>query len=551
MLIGLFFLVVYANADEFKTRGYSTHAIGKWGVDFPPHHPDIPLQNPPILARMNGFGPANGLGPTERGFDTFTGLYHSGHNHYTKEVMNTNYVDWHRHNQTHKLDWPAIDNEPTVYSTHIFTREALSVVKKFSPTTPGFLYLAYTAPHDPLQVPDEYIAANTPCGHIANWRRRNYCGMVRTVDEGVGLIVEQLRKQGMLENTVIVFTSDNGGAPAVGGYNIPFRGQKVSLYEGGVHNPAFIYAPGRVRKGVYSNLAHISDLAPTILGIVDSAVGRSSSHKLLDSNGMGSPPIDGADHTAALSTSTSSDKSDSSPAPAPPPPRSEVVFYNVVFDHSSLVKGDYKLLLGFPGRKDRFEIPTTRWYDNDHRFRYIFEEVLCDAIDLYIGGPNAFLYPWILRAMIDGVYQFLYVRDPDALLMAARIAKCKFGDTMKITEENLPRADWASFEKGFTDRVQLYQINKDVGETNNLAGTREGHAIVDKMTAELRELVRNAVVPPETGHHVTMQVTILGMSPAVARWAFLAFVFCVVTLFISIFLLRKCLCGKGSKTKKE
>jgi hypothetical protein len=120
--------------------------------------------------------------------------------------------------------------------------------------------------------------------------------MVQSVDEGVGKIVEQLRVQNLLDNTIIVFTSDNGGMPTGGGLNYPFRGQKLTVYEGGLRTPALIHFPAQMppkssSADSYDHLFHVADFAPTLLGL-----SGFHSHPLLDRNG----PIDGFDHSNSL-----------------------------------------------------------------------------------------------------------------------------------------------------------------------------------------------------------------------------------------------------------
>ena len=119
--------------------------------------------------------------------------------------------------------------------------EAIDRVKEHAPTSPLFLYLAYQAvhtayhPEEPIQAPQRWIERFK---HIRNEQRRKYAATVASVDEGVGQLYEALEKKGMLDNTIIVFTTDNG-APANGyhrawGSNAPLRGMKFTLWEGGV-----------------------------------------------------------------------------------------------------------------------------------------------------------------------------------------------------------------------------------------------------------------------------------------------------------------------------
>jgi hypothetical protein len=147
-------------------RGYTTHAVGKWGLDYPTNYtvPNQPKsRGKPLIER-------GGLGPRERGFDTFYGLYGSGHNHYTKEVAFTGAVDWHRESSAAMLHYPAVDHEPAEHSPTLCTRETLNLVAGWRHGHPAFLYLAYTALHDPLQAPERFTDAQSQCGRILNWR---------------------------------------------------------------------------------------------------------------------------------------------------------------------------------------------------------------------------------------------------------------------------------------------------------------------------------------------------------------------------------------------
>ena len=104
------------------------------------------------MEKINGKGVSGGKTPLNRGFSTFYGLYSSGHNHFTKEIFRKGVVDWHRHNETHLLDYPQVDCEPTLYSTHLFVREGKEIIGRWEKGRPEFLFLSFTAPHDPLQV---------------------------------------------------------------------------------------------------------------------------------------------------------------------------------------------------------------------------------------------------------------------------------------------------------------------------------------------------------------------------------------------------------------
>ena len=322
------------------------------GIDHPPLKD--PLSRVVNNENINGLGPSQGLGPSERGFDTFFGLYSSSHNHFTKEVHMGRAIDWHRHNQTVQLDYPdeILPPPSEKYSTHAFVQEAMDVMQGWTETSPGYLHLSLTAPHDPLQVPEQYLHQ---CGGIQNMRRKVFCGMVKCVDEGVGKLLDYLELSGKLEHTIVAFTSDNGGAPTVGGFNYPFRGQKATIWEGGIRVPAFIYLPQSMRTSkenhspVFSGLFHVADWTPTFLGFVDYVRHEPFSHSLGD--------IDGVDQSPVLLDVEKNKITEQKEGN-----RDAVVEFNVVMDNAMLIQGNWKLLLGHAGRPDRFDEPNDRFF---------------------------------------------------------------------------------------------------------------------------------------------------------------------------------------------
>ncbi len=131
--------------------------------------------------------------------------------------------------------------------------------------TPLFLYVALQAVHTPLQAPGHLLRRYQTLG---NRPRRHYAAMVSGVDESVGEIVSELREQGFYNNSVLIYSSDNGGQPLSGGCNWPLRGGKGSYWEGGVRAVGFVHSPLLKRKGVVSQaLIHISDWYPTLLSL--------------------------------------------------------------------------------------------------------------------------------------------------------------------------------------------------------------------------------------------------------------------------------------------
>ena len=125
------------------------------------------------------------------------------------------------------------------------------------------MYLPFQNVHSPLQVPveDEELYPD-----IKTKSRRVFSGMVSALDDAVGMIVQELENTGLLDNTIIVFTSDNGGPIPSGASNYPLRGSKYTLWEGGTRSSAFVYSSMFENKGtINKELIHVVDWIPTLL----------------------------------------------------------------------------------------------------------------------------------------------------------------------------------------------------------------------------------------------------------------------------------------------
>ena len=231
-------------ADKLKETGYSTHIVGKWHLGFYKEQ----------------------CMPTKRGFDTFFGFLCGRETYYDHSIDGV--YDFHDIRHGKKYDADVYKGQ---YSTHLFTRRAQEIAMKhveMKETKPLFTYLAYQAVHAPLEVPESYIEKYKD-EHIVDDDRRTFAAMTTAMDEGIGSLVGMYKELGLWDNTVVVFTTDNGGRPKHGGNNWPWRGQKDTLWEGGIHGVGFVSGGLEDLKDVAgtknTELIHISDWFPTLV----------------------------------------------------------------------------------------------------------------------------------------------------------------------------------------------------------------------------------------------------------------------------------------------
>jgi len=153
--------------------------------------------------------------------------------------------------------------EPEGYLTDYLTAQAVNAIEA-NKNHPFFMYLAHWAPHSPLQATRaDYDAL----AHIEDHRLRVYAAMIRALDRGVGEILEALRVNGLEDNTLVIFTSDNGGAQYLGlpDINQPYRGWKTTFFGGGIRVPYFMKWPAQITAGsVLAEFTHHNDLLPTL-----------------------------------------------------------------------------------------------------------------------------------------------------------------------------------------------------------------------------------------------------------------------------------------------
>ncbi|XP_063674087.1 arylsulfatase B-like isoform X1 [Bolinopsis microptera] len=209
------------------------------------------------------------------------------------------------------------------------------------------MVMSYQNPHAPITPMDEDVAQNED---IENENRRKMAAMITSLDYGVGRITSALEKTHQLNNTIIIFLSDNGGhlmmpsGESLGSSNLPFRGAKCTLYEGGVRTPAFIkiphlITPGQVNSSVkYDGLFHISDWFPTIVSLAQ--LDPRLLKKELQFQDDKKPYLDGIDHSETFKQLL--DETQKAEAP-----RDHVVLdIDPVFNQAAIIKGKYKLIVG-------------------------------------------------------------------------------------------------------------------------------------------------------------------------------------------------------------
>ena len=153
--------------------------------------------------------------------------------------------------------------KPETYLTDYYTDEALKVIEA-NKNRPFFLYLAHWGVHTPLQASREDYDA---VGPMEPHRKQVYAGMIRSIDRSVGRVLDKLEEEGVADNTIVVFSSDNGGAGYIGlpNVNYPYRGWKATNYEGGIRVPLFMKWPREIAPGtkIDDPVAHI-DVFPTL-----------------------------------------------------------------------------------------------------------------------------------------------------------------------------------------------------------------------------------------------------------------------------------------------
>jgi arylsulfatase B len=192
--------------------------------------------------------------PLNRGFTSFYGFYNGALDYFTHKREGE--LDWHKDLETCRDEG---------YSTDLIGREAVRFIEQSPARKPFFLYVPFNAPHLPLQAKEEDKAKYA---QIEDEKKRTYAAMVDSMDQAIGMILKAIQAKGIVDNTFVLFFSDNGAFEY--GDNGPWRGRKETVYEGGVRVPAAVSWPAGVRGGrVVDAMMGFIDIYPTIKRIAD------------------------------------------------------------------------------------------------------------------------------------------------------------------------------------------------------------------------------------------------------------------------------------------
>ncbi|RPF82753.1 MAG: hypothetical protein CBC31_001555 [Verrucomicrobia bacterium TMED71] len=255
-------------AEKLRESGYDTALIGKWHL---------------------GHG-GKDLLPTRHGFNSFIG--HTGGCIDFFTMTYGNIPDWY-HQEVHVSE--------NGYATELITDEAISYLEdREDEEDPFFLYLAYNAPHfgkgwspstrTPINIMQPQAEDLRRVSGIEDKVRREFAAMTVSLDDGVGKVIEALDANGLSEDTLVIFLTDHGGDPVYGGNNLPYRGDKATLFEGGLRVPCIMRWPGKIEAGNASDVVCSSlDLFPTFCSLA----GIASDESRLDGRNLSSVMIEG------------------------------------------------------------------------------------------------------------------------------------------------------------------------------------------------------------------------------------------------------------------
>lgn len=223
-------------SEQLQQSGYYTALIGKWHLG---------LESPNK--------------PNERGFHLFHGFLGDMMDDYNTHLRHG--INYMRHNRQ-RID-------PEGHATDLFSDWACDFIRSCDHNDPFFLYLAYNAPHTPIQPPDDWLERVQKRQPQLSPQRAKLTALIEHMDDGIGKVLQSLKDRGLENETILIFTSDNGGQLSVGADNGPHRKGKGSLYEGGIKVPMCMVWPGKIDPGSLSDrIALTMDIMPTLFEAV-------------------------------------------------------------------------------------------------------------------------------------------------------------------------------------------------------------------------------------------------------------------------------------------
>ncbi len=219
-----------------RNAGYHATMIGKWHLG---------LESPNL--------------PMDRGFEYFHG--------FLGDMMDDYYTHL-RHGENYMRVNREVTN-PTGHATDLFSKWAADyIMDPRRNEKPFFLYLAYNAPHTPIQPPDDWLQKVKEREKGIDEKRAKLVALIEHMDDGIGKVLAALEKSGKKDNTFILFSSDNGGDLPPGANNGPWRDGKQSMYEGGLRVPFIATWPGKIKAGTTNDLEAVTmDVFPTVVEV--------------------------------------------------------------------------------------------------------------------------------------------------------------------------------------------------------------------------------------------------------------------------------------------
>lgn len=245
-------------AEAFKVHGYRTGIFGKWHNGADPDTPEYRAAFAEAYKDRPNKNPKGGLGVNAHGFDEAWVYYGGGADYFTRRtVQGRGPVSW-----WHNLEYRPQD---VGYTEDLITGHVLEFIHE-NKDRPFFCYVPFHIVHAPLQAKDSDLEGVDK--KVTDKTKRVYAAMVQAMDKNVAAILSELDKLGLRDNTIVVFTSDNGATRD--GSNLPFRGGKHTLFEGGTHLPTVIHWPkGKLIAGRWDGLCGSLEMFPTLMAMAD------------------------------------------------------------------------------------------------------------------------------------------------------------------------------------------------------------------------------------------------------------------------------------------